>query len=91
MGFSKYYRRFVEGFLAIFIPFDQVEQKEGEISVILMNVRKIFHTLKDRLTLAPILILPEILDGFMLSCDVLCVSLGCILMQNGKVIAYASR
>ena len=47
--------------------------------------------LKDRLTKAPVLTLPEGSDGFVVYCDASRVGLGCVLMQNGKVIAYASR
>ena len=47
--------------------------------------------MKDRLTSAPILTLPEGNDGFVVYCDASRVGLGCVLMQHGKVIAYASR
>ena len=46
--------------------------------------------LKDRLTSAPGLTLPQGTKGFMVYCDASRVGLGCVLMQNGKVIAYAS-
>ena len=39
----------------------------------------------------PVLTLPEGTDGFVVYCDASRVRLGCVLMQNGKVIAYASR
>ena len=35
--------------------------------------------------------LPEGTQGFVVYCDASRVGLGCVLMQNGKVIAYASR
>lgn len=38
-----------------------------------------------------VLTLPECTDGFVVYCDASRVGLGCILMQNGKVISYASR
>ena len=43
------------------------------------------------MTKAPVLTLPEGTDGFVVYCDASRVGLGCVLMQNGKVIAYASR
>ena len=52
---------------------------------------KSFQELKDRLTSAPILTLPEGDDGFVVYCDASHMGLGCVLMQHGKVIAYASR
>ncbi|WMV25255.1 hypothetical protein MTR67_018640 [Solanum verrucosum] len=46
--------------------------------------------LKNRLTSAPVLTLPEGTDGFVVYCDASRIKLGCVLMQNGKVIEYAS-
>ena len=39
----------------------------------------------------PVLTLPEDTQGFVVYCDASRVGLGCVLMQNGKVISYASR
>ncbi|GJU18330.1 putative reverse transcriptase domain-containing protein [Tanacetum coccineum] len=50
-----------------------------------------FQTLKDKLCNAPILALPNGLKDFMVYCDVSGIGLGCVLMQRGKVISYASR
>ncbi|WMV45916.1 hypothetical protein MTR67_039301, partial [Solanum verrucosum] len=50
-----------------------------------------FQTLKERLVSAPILSLPDGLEGFVVYCDASRIGLGCVLMQSGKVIAYASR
>ncbi|XP_035816157.1 uncharacterized protein, partial [Zea mays] len=50
-----------------------------------------FEELKKRLTTAPILVMPDIHKGFDVYCDASHLGLGCVLMQEGKVIAYASR
>ncbi|XP_070020278.1 uncharacterized protein [Nicotiana sylvestris] len=50
-----------------------------------------FQELKNRLTSVPVLALPDGPDGYAIYCDVSGVGLGCVLMQHGKVIAYASR
>ena len=47
--------------------------------------------LKKRLTIAPVLTLSEGTQGFVVYFDASRVGLGCVLMQNDKVIAYASR
>ena len=47
--------------------------------------------MKDRLTSAPVLTLPEGSKGFVIYCDASRGCSGCVLMQNGKVIAHASR
>ncbi|GJV82253.1 putative reverse transcriptase domain-containing protein [Tanacetum coccineum] len=50
-----------------------------------------FQTLKNNLCDAPILSLPDGIEDFVVYCDASNQGLGCVLMQRGKVIAYASR
>ena len=50
-----------------------------------------FQELKRRLTTAPILTLPLGRGGFIVYTNASNVGLGCVLTQNGKVIAYSSR
>ncbi|GJY43199.1 putative reverse transcriptase domain-containing protein [Tanacetum coccineum] len=51
----------------------------------------IITTLKSNLSDAPILSLPDGVEDFVVYCDTSNQRLGCVLMQRGKVIAYASR
>ncbi|GJR68169.1 putative reverse transcriptase domain-containing protein [Tanacetum coccineum] len=50
-----------------------------------------FQTLKDRLCNAHVLALLDGLEDFVVYCNAYEIGLGCVLMQRGKVIAYASR
>ncbi|GKA70396.1 putative reverse transcriptase domain-containing protein [Tanacetum coccineum] len=50
-----------------------------------------FQTLKDKLCNVPILALPDGPEDFVVYCDASGIGLGCVFMQRGKVIAYASR
>ncbi|GKD87520.1 putative reverse transcriptase domain-containing protein [Tanacetum coccineum] len=50
-----------------------------------------FQTLKNKLCSAPILALPQGAENFIVYCDASHKGLGAVLMQNKKVIAYASR
>ncbi|GJW06307.1 putative reverse transcriptase domain-containing protein [Tanacetum coccineum] len=50
-----------------------------------------FQTLKDKLCNAPVLALPDGPEDFVVYCDASELGLDCVLMQRGKVIAYASR
>ena len=50
-----------------------------------------FEELKKRLTTAPVLILPDLNKKFSIYCDASRQGLGCVLMQEGRVVAYASR
>ena len=52
---------------------------------------KIFQELKQRLVTAPVLTIPNNLGGFVIYSDASKKGLGRVLMQHGKVIAYASR
>ncbi|RVX02391.1 RNA-directed DNA polymerase-like [Vitis vinifera] len=50
-----------------------------------------FQELKRKLTTTPVLTAPISGELFKIYCDAFTVGLGCVLMQQGKVIAYASR
>jgi hypothetical protein len=50
-----------------------------------------FEQLKVLLTTAPVLAQPNIEKPFDVYCDTSGSGLGCVLMQEGRVIAYASR
>ena len=52
---------------------------------------KSFQELKGKLVSAPVLVLPNSEDSFVIFSDASGKGLGCVLMQNDKVIAYASR
>jgi hypothetical protein len=47
--------------------------------------------LNERLTIAPVLVLPDIHKSFTIYCDASRQGLGCVIMQEGRVVAYASR
>ena len=49
-----------------------------------------FQELKKRLVSAPVLTMPDITKNFDVYCDASKLGLGCVLMQEGKVIAYLS-
>jgi ribonuclease HI len=47
--------------------------------------------LKQKLTTTPVLVLPDVHKPFSVYCDASYTGLGCVLMQEGKVVAYLSR
>jgi hypothetical protein len=50
-----------------------------------------FETLKKKLTTTPVLILRDVHKPFSVYCDASYTGLGCVLKQEGKVVAYSSR
>nr|GEV15693.1 putative reverse transcriptase domain-containing protein [Tanacetum cinerariifolium] len=86
----RYYRRFVEGFSRLALPLTKLIRK-GKKFVWNEEREKSFEELKKRLVFAPILTLPSGSGGFQIYSDASKKGLGCVLMQHGKVIAYASR
>jgi hypothetical protein len=47
--------------------------------------------LKKKLTTTPVLILPDVHKPFSVYCDASYTGLECVLIQEGKVVAYSSR
>jgi hypothetical protein len=90
IGMAGYYRRFVEGFPRIARPMTALLAKKVEFKWTIA-CQKSFETLKEKLTMAPVLILPDVHKPFSVYCDALYTGLGCVLMQEGRVVAYSSR
>ncbi|GJY13895.1 putative reverse transcriptase domain-containing protein [Tanacetum coccineum] len=90
LGLAGYYRRFIANFSKIAKPLTsltQINQKYewGK------KEEEAFQTLKNNLCDALILSLPDGVKDFVVYCDASNQGFGCVLMQRGKVIAYASR
>jgi hypothetical protein len=49
-----------------------------------------FQELKKRLMTTPILVMPDMERSFSIYCDTSGQGLGCVLMQDGHVVVYAS-
>ncbi|KAL1549147.1 hypothetical protein AAHA92_17282 [Salvia divinorum] len=90
LGLAGYYRRFIEGFSKIARPMTQQIKKGIKINWT-TECEASFQLLKEKLTTEPVLAVPEPGIDYVVYTDASKVGLGCVLMQNGKVIAYASR
>lgn len=90
LGLAGYYRRFVKNFSRIVGPLTRLTRKD-EPFVWTDKSQEAFDELKRRLISAPILVLPSGSGGYVIYSDASGLGLGCVLMQNGKVIAYASQ
>jgi hypothetical protein len=65
--------------------------KKGVKFVLSEACEKAFNTLRQHLTSAPVLVQPDNSKPFEVFCDASGTGLGCVLMHEGRVIAYASR
>ncbi|KAK9109466.1 hypothetical protein Sjap_017526 [Stephania japonica] len=90
LGLAGYYRRFVEGFSRIALPLTRLTQKDVEF-IWVDECKNAFEELKYRLTTTPVLTLPESGRELTVYTDASHSGLGCVLMQDGRVVAYASR
>ncbi|XP_056697553.1 uncharacterized mitochondrial protein AtMg00860-like [Spinacia oleracea] len=90
LGLDGYYRRFVQDFSRIAKPMNTLMKKEAKFEWNYM-CEEAFQALKTRLTTASVLTLPDESGTYDVYIDASKNGLWCVLMQNGKVIAYASR
>jgi hypothetical protein len=90
LGMARYYRCFIEGFSRIARPMTKLLEK-GSKFVWTIECQASFDELKKRLTSALVLVMPDVQKSFSIYCDASRQGLGCVLMQEGHVVAYASR
>lgn len=90
LGMAGYYRRFVKDFSIIAKPMTMLTHKDVKFQWT-DQCECSFQQLKQRLVTAPVLTLPQPGKRFTVYSDASRVGLGCVLMQEGNVIAYASR
>jgi hypothetical protein len=100
LGLVGYYRRFIPDFCKIAKPMTDFSKIAKPMTELLKKEIKFhwdekceeaFHTLRKLLTTAPVLTQPDVTKPFDVYCDPSGTGLGCVLMQNNRVIAYASR
>ncbi len=90
LGLAGYYRRFIENFSKIAKPMTELLKKDKKF-IWTDECEASFQELKQRLVSAPVLCLPDINKDFQVYCDASRQGLGGVLMQDGKVVCYASR
>jgi ribonuclease HI len=90
LGLAGYYRRFIEGFSKLAKLMKVLLEKNVKF-MWSGKCQASFEELKKRLTLAPVLVLPDLSKNFSIYCNASHQGLGCVLMQEGRVVAYHSR
>jgi hypothetical protein len=87
---AGYYQRFIENFSKIAKSMTELLKKEQKFKWT-DECENSFQELKKRLVSAPVLCLPDLEKEFQVYCDASHQGLGSVLMQGGRVAAYASR
>ncbi|GKE20149.1 putative reverse transcriptase domain-containing protein [Tanacetum coccineum] len=90
LGLAGYYQRFIENFSKIAKPLTLLNQK-NKAYVCGDKQEEAFCILKEKLCNAPVLALPDGPNDFVVYYDASNQEFRCVIMQRGKVIAYASR
>ncbi|XP_017423559.1 uncharacterized protein LOC108332764 [Vigna angularis] len=90
VGLAGYYRRFIEGFSKIVASLTQLTRKDHPFAWT-DRCESSFQELKKKLTSAPVLVIPDTSKPFEVYCDASHQGLGCVLMQEKRAVAYASR
>ena len=90
LGLAGYYRKFFERFSKIATPLTNLLKKDQKFEWS-DTCQHSFEELRQRLSTAPVLELPSGKNGYVVYSDASRQGLGFVFMQNGRVIAYASR
>jgi hypothetical protein len=90
LGLAGYYRSFIEEFFKISKPKTELLEKDKQFEWT-PACEASFQELKRRLTSTLVLVMPDMEKPFSIYCDASGQGLGCVLMQDGRVVAYASR
>ncbi|KAL0549437.1 hypothetical protein IC582_013919 [Cucumis melo] len=90
LGLTGYYRRFIEDFSRLALPLTALTRKNDKFEWS-DKCEQSFQKLKKRLVTVPILALPVTGKDYVIYCDASRLGLGCVLIQDGNVIAYALK
>ena len=89
LGLVDYYRRFIQNFSSIVALLTRLTRKSVSFQWS-EECESSFQDLKNRLTTTPVLTILAGIMGFSVYTDASGTGMGAVLMQDGRVVAYAS-
>eukprot|EP00055_Hartaetosiga_balthica_P017772 m.122942 g.122942 ORF g.122942 m.122942 type:complete len:966 (+) comp9398_c1_seq1:1052-3949(+) len=90
LGFCNFYRRFIKSFASIAEPLTDLLRKNGKEFKWMERQQVSFVKLKEEMTSAPVLCIPDARKPFQLHTDASGTCLGAVLSQDGHPVAYLS-
>lgn len=87
LGFANFYRKFIRGFSSVAAPISELTKKNGGPFCWNSLAEKAFSNLKQRFSSAPILVLPDPTQPFVVEVDASDLGVGAVLSQrcSGKL------
>ena len=90
VGLATFFRRFVQGFSSLVAPLTSLLKNKAAF-VCNAKCELAFNTVKESLTSAPVLAMPDVDKPFEVWCDAFGIGIGALLLQNGHCCAFESR
>ena len=90
LGLANYFRKFIKDYARIAAPLTAQTGKNAHLNWC-SKCECAFRTLKQRLSEAPVLALPDPSKTFVIESDASVEGIGAVLLQDGHPVAYESR